>query len=154
MLRPSIFISMLTLLLCGSAAAARVGELAVRSGNNAAPCFTVSEREEKRSGTPRFQSITVSEAGAYSAMWSMAMPKGRTFALANYMCVPYGGRPPVLPQTPASTLQAGKPYEVVITAQPARPGAPRHYRARFCVAGQAAGATLVTLEAGRSSCPR
>lgn len=154
MMRTTILMWLLALLLPGTATAARVGELAVRSGNNAAPCFTVSEREEKRSGVPRFQSITVSEAGAYSAMWSMTMPKGRTFALANYMCVPYGGRPPVLPQTPASTLQAGKPYEVVITALPARPGAPRHYRARFCVAGSAAGATLTTLAAGRSSCPR
>jgi hypothetical protein len=136
------------------AAAVRVGELAVRTGNNAVPCFTVSEREEQRSGAPQFRSITVSEPGAHAPMWAMALPKGRSFALANYMCVPYGGRPPVLPQTPSSKLQPGKSYEVVVNALPGRPGAPRLYRARFCVAapGDAAGVTL--LDARRAGCAR
>jgi hypothetical protein len=148
----TILLFFLTLPILGMAAPGRTGELDVRLGNTGVPCFTVSAREEQRSGTPQFQSITVSEAGAYSAMWSMAMPKGRSFALAYYMCVPYGGRPPVLPQTPVSELQRGKPYEVVVNAQPGKQGAPRHYRARFCVHPGAD--TGVSLLAPGRACPR
>lgn len=146
MLRRIVLFSLVLFPLTGAAAGGRVGELEVRAGNNGAPCFTVSAREEQRSGTPQFQSITVSEPGAYGPMWAMTMPKGRTFALAYYMCVPYGGRPPVLPQTPASILQRGKPYEVVVNALPGKQGAPRQYRGRFCVAADGA---VALLAAGR-----
>lgn len=141
MLRRILLLSLALPPLTGAAAGGRVGELDVRVGNNGAPCFTVSAREEERSGAPQFQSITVSEPGAYAPMWAMTMPRGRTFALAYYMCVPYGGRPPVLPQTRASALQRGRPYEVVVNALPARAGAPRQYRGRFCV--QADGVALL-----------
>lgn len=129
----TILLCLFVLPMTGMAAGARTGELEVRIGNNGAPCFTVAAREERRSGAPQFQSIAVSEAAAQAVLWRMAMPKGRSFALATYMCVPYGGRLPVLPQTPAASLQPGKAYEVVVQARPARQGAPRLYRARFCV---------------------
>lgn len=152
MLRRTLLIVSSLLPVASVTAAGRTGELEVRAGNNGAPCFTVSAREEQRSGTPQFESITVSEAGAYAPMWAMAMPKGRSFALAYYMCVPYGGRPPVLPQTPAASLQAGRPYEVVVNAQPGKQGAPRHYRARFCL--QRGGDGGVSLLAPGRPCAR
>lgn len=134
-------------------AAARVGELEVRSGSNAAPCFTVSAEEEMHGGSPQFQSIVVRDATSTAPMWSMAMPKGRTFALAPYMCVPYGGRPAVLPQTPAVPLQRGRIYEVGVHALPYKPGGPRQYRARFCVGGGGTATAVIWLHGKHSVCP-
>ena len=122
--------------------AARVGQLEVKSGTGGAPCFTISEAEEMRGGAPDFQSITVSDAagGAKAIMWNMAMPGQRTFPVSFRMCVPYAGRLPVLPQTPAAVLQPGRVYEVAIeTRKPVGAGAARSYRARFCVAREGRG---------------
>lgn len=117
-------------------AAPRVGELEVRTGNSGVPCFTITAAEEKRSGEPNFQSIVVSDSAA-GVIWKMAMPKPRTFPLTIHMCVPYGGRLPVLPQTPSAPLQSGKIYDVAIHVAPSRAAsAPRLYRARFCVKGK------------------
>jgi hypothetical protein len=50
------------------------------------------------------------------------------------MCIPYAGRVPVLPQTPAAPLAPGTVYEVAINARSSRlSAAPRDYRARFCL---------------------
>lgn len=118
----------------GECAAARVGELLVKEGKGGAPCFTISEAEEKRGGTPDFQAITVSEPGNKVALWKMAMPAQRTFPVTVRMCIPYAGRLPVLPQTPAAPLEAGKVYDVAITARAQRASSePRDYRAQFCM---------------------
>lgn len=150
---PSSFLRCLFVLALAAAGqcagAARVGELQVREGNGGVPCFTIHEAEEARTGAPDFQSITVSEAGAGPRvpLWRMAMPPQRTFPVSFRMCIPYAGRLPVLPQTPAAPLQAGKIYEVAIDVRPwaagARPpGAARDYRGRFCLV-RAAGALRV-----------
>ena len=124
-------------------AAAHVGELLVKEGKGGAPCFTISEAEEQRGGTPDFQAIAVSEPGAKVALWKMAMPVHRTFPVTVSMCIPYAGRLPVLPQTPAASLEAGKVYEVAIIARAQRSAdKPRDYRARFCLV-QADGALRV-----------
>ena len=118
----------------GECSAARVGELLVKEGKGGAPCFTIPEGEEKRGGTPDFQSITVSEHDGKVALWKMAMPAHRSFPVTVRMCIPYAGRLPVLPQTTAAPLQAGKVYEVAINARAQRAAAaPRDYRARFCL---------------------
>ena len=140
---PSSFLRCLFVLAmsagAGECTAARVGELLVREGNAGLPCFTISEEEEKRGGAPDFQSIAVSESGAKTALWKMAMPAPRTFPVTFRMCIPYAGRSPVLPQTPAMPLEAGKVYEVAISARGQRSqSAPRDYRGRFCLV-QAAG---------------
>ncbi|WP_426107517.1 hypothetical protein [Massilia sp. TSP1-1-2] len=128
----------------GACAAAPAGELLVRQGNGGVPCFTIPEAEEARAGAPNFHAITVSEAGAKTPVWKMVMPPQRTFPVTFRMCVPYAGRLPVLPQTPAATLQPGKVYEVAIDARGPRPAsAPRDYRARFCLVAQRDGALLV-----------
>ena len=125
-----------------AAGAVRTGELEVRQGNAGVPCFTITEAEERRAGAPDFQSISVFDAatGAKTPMWSMAMSKVRTFPVSVRMCIPYAGRLPVLPQTPAAALMAGRPYEVTIEARaPQAAGAPRSYRGRFCLVGQEQG---------------
>ncbi len=115
-------------------AAARTGELLVKEGKGGTPCFTISETEEQRGGTPDFQEIVVSEPGARAVLWRMAMPAHRTFPVTVSMCIPYAGRLPVLPQTPAVPLEAGRVYEVAISARlPRTAAAPRDYRARFCL---------------------
>jgi hypothetical protein len=122
--------------------APRTGELEVREGKTGVPCFTISQAEERRGGAPDFQSISVAEAGvgARSVVWSMAMPKARTFAVSFRMCIPYAGRLPVLPQTPAAALQPGRLYEVTIETRPPRAaGAAGHYRARFCLVREGQG---------------
>ena len=136
----------LYLVYAQAAGAARVGELEVREGNAGMPCFTIPEAEERRSGAPDFQSISVFDtaAGAKMPMWSMAMPKTRTFPVSFRMCIPYAGRLPVLPQTPAAALQPGHPYEVTIEVRaPQQAGAPHNYRARFCLVSQGKGAPRV-----------
>ncbi|MES2902466.1 MAG: hypothetical protein V4723_22250 [Pseudomonadota bacterium] len=133
-----------------SAAALRVGELAVRSGSTGLPCFTISKAEEERAGSPNFHSITVTEGK--TTMWSMAMPAQRTFPVSFRMCIPYAGRLPVLPQTPAAELQSGKVYEVVLESrQPPDASKPRSYRGRFCVVPGASGVSVFT-PVSRSAC--
>jgi hypothetical protein len=118
----------------GPCGAARVGELLVKEGKGGMPCFTIPEAEEARSGTPDFHSIMVNELGGRAAVWRMEMPAQRTFPVTVRMCIPYAGRVPVLPQTPAAPLVPGTIYEVAINARSARPqAAPRDYRARFCL---------------------
>lgn len=128
----------------GECAAARAGELLVREGNEGVPCFTISEAEEARGGAPDFHAITVSEAGAKGALWKMTMPAQRTFPVTFRMCIPYAGRLPVLPQTPAAALQPGRVYDVAIEARArSTASAPRDYRARFCLYRHEGGAVRV-----------
>lgn len=125
-------ILLLAVLLLPAQAVSRIGEAQVRTDANGRPCFTISEREEKRSGTPDFQAITVSEG--QRVLWQMSMPRERTFAVSASMCIPYGGRVPALPQTPAAALVAGRLYTVLLETRPGKPAAmPVRYRAQFRV---------------------
>ena len=122
-----------SLLTLPTEAARRIGEAEVRTGKNNLPCFTITEREEKRSGNPDFQAVTVM-AGTRT-MWRMAMPRERTFPLAFSMCIPYGGRVQALPQTPAMPLASGIVYTVQMETRPGKSAAaPLRYTARFCMA--------------------
>jgi hypothetical protein len=131
------------------AASGRLGEAEVRATANGTPCFTVAEREEQRGGTPNFHSVTVSEAGAGRVVWTMTMPPNRTFPVTYSMCIPYAGRVQALPQTPAARLEPGKAYRVRIEPRRGK-GAPATpaYDARFCVARQRDGSTVVQQIAG------
>lgn len=130
------------LLLLPSQAARRIGEAQVRENANGLPCFTISEREEGRSGTPDFGAITVTEGERI--LWRMAMPAERTFPVTYSMCVPYGGRVPALPQTPATPLASGIVYTVQIDTHPRTDAfAPLRYGARFCVAAPRNGSRAV-----------
>ncbi|MEJ7804499.1 MAG: hypothetical protein WKG03_01060 [Telluria sp.] len=133
----------LALASAGACAASRVGELVVKEGNAGVPCFTIPEAEEARGGAPNFHAITVTEVGVKGALWKMAMPAQRTFPVTFRMCIPYAGRLPVLPQTPAVALQPRRVYEVAIDARARGAGAPRDYRARFCLERQEDGALRV-----------
>ena len=122
----------------------RVGEADVREGPRGGPCFTISPREEKL-GTPDFQAVTVSDE--HRLMWKMSMPPGRSFPLTFAVCVPYGGRVAALPRSVAADLDAGKVYLLRIDAR-APAGHTGHaatvsYEARFCLARQRNGQTVV-----------
>ncbi|MEO7494627.1 MAG: hypothetical protein ABIT83_19410 [Massilia sp.] len=124
--------------------APRIGEAEVRESVGANPCFTISEKEERRGGAPNFKSVTVSETGkGHKPLWTMAIPAERSFPVLYSMCIPYAGRVQALPKTPAATLDAGKVYEVRIDAVERGPEAPRLYSARFCLAKQRDGAIIV-----------
>ena len=140
----SIILFAYVLLVAGrpAVAAVRIGALEVREGNAGVPCFTIPEAEERRSGAPEFQSISVAEAGpgTKAPMWSMAISRPRSFPVSFRMCIPYAGRLPVLPQTPAAQLQPDRPYDVTIDVRESKQaGAPRQYRARFCLVTQGQG---------------
>ena len=123
-------------------AAPRVGEAEVRESSNGVPCFTISEKEERRGGAPEFHAILITDPSRGRAkMWSMAMPPTRSFTVFYNMCIPYAGRVQALPQTPAAKLEPGKVYEVNIDAQV--PNGPRAYFARFCLAKQRDGSVIV-----------
>jgi hypothetical protein len=125
--------------------ASRTGDAEVREAANGVPCFTITEREERRGGTPNFDAVTVSEPGGRKAvLWKMAMPASRTFPVTFSMCIPYAGRVQALPQTPAARLETGKVYQVRIDARPTRGlNTPPTYDARFCLARQRDGSVLV-----------
>jgi hypothetical protein len=128
------------------APAPRVGEAEVRETHGGLPCFTISQREEQRTGAPDFQAVTVYDPSSKprAKMWSMAMPPDRTFPVMFSMCIPYAGRVQALPQTKAATLQAGKVYEVYIEVRPGgAPNQPRGDGARFCLATQPDGSVAV-----------
>ena len=131
-----------SLLTLPASAARRIGEAQVRTGKNDLPCFTLAEREEKRSGSPDFQSVTVREGERI--VWRMTMPPERTFPLASSMCIPYGGRVQALPQTPAAALTSGVVYTVQLETRPGESATtPLRYAARFCLLRQAEGKTAV-----------
>lgn len=124
-------------------AAGRVGAAEVRATPNGAPCFTVAEREEERSGTPNFHSVTVSDAGGH-VLWTMTMPPDRTFPVTYSMCIPYAGRVQALPQTPAARLEPDTPYQVRIEGRRGKGAtAPGAYEARFCLVRQRDGSSMV-----------
>lgn len=128
----TLLLAGLSLYLPSAQAARRVGELQVRADANGQPCFTISEREEGRGGSPDFQSITVSEGPRI--LWRMAMPRERTFPMNASMCVPYGGRVPALPQTQAVSLDEGKTYVVALEVRPGKDmTVPLRYQGRFCL---------------------
>ncbi|MES2324389.1 MAG: hypothetical protein V4633_19210 [Pseudomonadota bacterium] len=142
-------ILVLTLAVNSAAAAPRIGELEVREGNGGLPCFSISQAEEQRGGAPNFDAITVSDGKA--VLWTMAMPKQRTFPVTFRMCIPYAGRLPVLPQMPAAALQAGKAYDVYVATR--KPGAaPQGYRGRFCMVKQAQGLMKVRSLGAKGGC--
>ena len=153
-MQASVFIlyaCVLGLAVAPAAGAMRTGELEVREGKAGMPCFTIPQAEEERNGAPDFRAISVVEAGpgARTPMWSMEMPQARTFPVSFRMCIPYAGRLPVLPQTPALALQPGRPYDVTIEAAAPQQGGPRVYRARFCLLRQGQdGPRVRTLAAG------
>ena len=122
-------------------AARRIGEAEVRSGKNALPCFTITEHEERRGGSPDFQAVTVT-AGE-RVLWRMAMPRERTFPLASSMCIPYGGRVQALPQTPAAPLERGIVYNVELESRPGKNATAPAYKARFCLTRRPDGSTNV-----------
>lgn len=151
-MKPLLTLCLACLSALPAQAARRVGEGEVRSGANGVPCFTISQREERRSGTPDFASITVTAFQEKTALWRMAMPRERTFPVTFSMCIPYGGRVPALPQTPAAALKEGEIYTVIIDTRPGKSAArPLRYQARFCLARQPAG--LVVQHIGASQRP-
>jgi hypothetical protein len=126
------------------AAVGRVGEAEVRESPNGDPCFTISDHEERHFGTPNFDAVVVLDPQAKRpVLWRMAMPRERTFPVVFSMCIPYGGRVPALPQTPAAKLEPGKVYRVRIEARAARGSVAGAYAARFCLARQHDGSVLV-----------
>lgn len=130
--------------LVAQAAPGRVGEAEVRASANGEPCFTISQREERRFGTPDFESVSVVDPHARQPMlWHMAMPPDRTFPVNFSMCIPYGGRVQALPQTPAARLDSGKVYRVSIEARAPRGQIAHAYEARFCLARQPGGSVIV-----------
>jgi hypothetical protein len=140
----------LILLLAASGACAapapRIGEAEVRETSSGLPCFTISEREERRGGAPDFEAVTVYDPAARPRvrMWTMSMPPNRTFPVLFSMCIPYAGRVQSLPQTAAATLKTGRVYEVYIDVRGGgKPNQPRGYGARFCLAKQAGGGVVV-----------
>lgn len=131
---------------------ARVGPLDVKQGKTGGPCFTIPEAYERQFGAPQFESISVHAADAPKApVWTMTMPERRSFRLTYMMCIPYAGRLPVLPKTPADALADGRVYVVTVrTADGAR-----LYRARFCVAGAAPAVRQLPAAASANAlCPR
>lgn len=135
-----LILCLVCLIVLPAQAARRVGEAEVRAGANGVPCFTISQREEERGGTPNFQSVTVTDSAGKPAMWRMSMPRERTFPVAHSMCIPYAGRVPALPQAPALPLESGKVYTVQIDTRPGKGAAtPLRYQARFCLARRPGG---------------
>ena len=143
-----VFIPIILLLWtarAGAAPPARIGEAEVRDANKGQPCFTISEREERRAGAPNFEAISVVDTSSKprATMWQMSMPRERTFPVMFSMCIPYAGRVQSLPQTRASELEAGKVYEVMIEVRGGEPDQPRGYGARFCLIRQRDGSVAV-----------
>lgn len=134
-----IWIATLLAAADGACAPARIGVLEVRAAQSGAACFTIAKAEEERHGAPQFDTISVTDpASPRVPLWSMAMPRERTFAVSHHMCVPYAGRVLALPRTTAAPLVPGRVYEAAIAARAPAPGAPRLYRIRFCLRGDQA----------------
>jgi len=123
----------------------------VRAGSNGEPCFSVDAQAERADGVAQFRAVTVVEPATGRLMWQMALPGDRSFALTHAICIPYAGRVPALPQTPAVALVAGRVYRVELAVHNAgNPKAPTAYTVDFCLAGKA---SVPRQLGGGASCP-
>lgn len=101
------------------------------------PCFTISEKEERRNGQPYLGALIVSDLTdkPVSEVWGFLMTGGKKVLLTSKSCLLYGNLPPGAYGLPAPALKTGHVYEVFLNGRPKDGSDPTYgYAGKFCVA--------------------
>ena len=133
-------------------AMSRMAEAKVHS-EDGIPCFSVSEKEEKRNGTPRLYALVLSDVSTKPAtkVWSFIMPVGASIPVTADHCILYGVAPAGAEAIQAPQLIFGHMYDVFLNGRPEDRADPtRGYVGKFCMARKLSGATAV-VPIGRNS---
>ena len=124
-----------------------MGDAAVKD-ENGVPCFTITEKEQRRAGVPLLGSLIVNEETNEQRrdIWLFGLnPPGRTQPMPASACILYGQAPPGAEVTKAAEpLQTGRLYGVFLHARPVDTTDPTFgYDAKFCLVAQAGGGVKV-----------
>lgn len=81
-------------LATSACATSRMGEADIRQ-EEGTPCFTITQKEEKRAGIPRLMALSVYDASAkpVTEVWKFALPVATPMPMSSEICIHYGQPP-------------------------------------------------------------
>lgn len=106
------------------------------------PCFTISNREERRNGTPMLGALMVYDISIKPPVevWSFILPGATTLPMHAKTCYLYGQVPTGAESTAATMLKTDRMYCVFLNGRPDDPSdSTRGYRGKFCLTNDPAG---------------
>ena len=122
-------------------ATSRIADAEISSVNGT-PCFTISQKEEKRNGQPLLGALSISDLSEKPAVgvWSFYMTGGKKVPLSSKSCLRYGDLPQGANGMPAPELQTGRVYSIFLNGRPNDPSDPTYgYMGKFCIVATATG---------------
>ena len=112
------------------------------SAVNGTPCFTISQKEEKRNGQPLLGALSISDLSEKPAVgvWSFYMTGGKKVPFSSKSCLRYGDLPQGANGMPAPELQTGRVYSIFLNGRPNDPSDPTYgYMGKFCIVATSTG---------------
>ena len=140
LLQNALFILLMSLGL-HARATSRIADAEISSVNGT-PCFTISQKEEKRNGQPLLGALSISDLSEKPAVgvWSFYMTGGKKVPLSSKSCLRYADLPQGANGMPAPELQTGRVYSIFLNGRPNDPSDPTYgYMGKFCIVTTATG---------------
>ena len=140
LLQNALFILLMFLGL-HACATSRIADAEI-SAVNGTPCFTISQKEEKRNGQPLLGALSISDLSEKPVVgvWSFYMTGGKKVPLSSKSCLRYGDLPQGANGMPAPELQTGRVYSIFLNGRPNDPSDPTYgYMGKFCIVATPAG---------------
>ena len=122
-------------------ATSRIADAEISSVNGT-PCFTISQKEEKRNGQPLLGALSISDLSEKPAVgvWSFYMTGGKKVPLSSKSCLRYADLPQGANGMPAPELQTGRVYSIFLNGRPNDPSDPTYgYMGKFCIVATSTG---------------
>ena len=140
LLQNALFILLMSLGL-HARATSRIADAEISSVNGT-PCFTISQKEEKRNGQPLLGALSISDLSEKPAVgvWSFYMTGGKKVPLSSKSCFRYADLPQGANGMPAPELQTGRVYSIFLNGRPNDPSDPTYgYMGKFCIVATSTG---------------
>ena len=140
LLQNALFILLMSLGL-HARATSRIADAEISSVNGT-PCFTISQKEEKRNGQPLLGALSISDLSEKPAVgvWSFYMTGGKKVPLSSKSCLRYADLPQGANGMPAPELQTGRVYSIFLNGRPNDPSDPTYgYMGKFCIVATSTG---------------
>ena len=140
LLQNALFILLMSLGL-HARATSRIADAEISSVNDT-PCFTISQKEEKRNGQPLLGALSISDLSEKPAVgvWSFYMTGGKKVPLSSKSCFRYADLPQGANGMPAPELQTGRVYSIFLNGRPNDPSDPTYgYMGKFCIVATSTG---------------
>lgn len=137
-------------LATSACATSRMGEADIRQ-EEGTPCFTITQKEEQRAGTPRLMALSVYDASVkpVTEVWWFTLPDASPIPISSKICILYSQLPAGAEGIKALPLIAGRVYEVFLNAKLADTTDPTFgYMGKFCLLTESTTTTLHQLKPG------